>query len=195
MSKFAARFDRGEQIPASWSGVQAFADWWCSAGMPLLPPAGAEVFLSDDATALCVFRRGQFQVELYLIHPQPNLQNHEHPGVEVIKMRIDGATIPKTGFVQYPEQWGKMSSVLLQGQAHGKGAAAFGDKIGFPLLAFQHWQDREPCTVAAAWKGPTVGPKQEALIRRFYPSAYVDHGYADITKPYNYRDLLAKGLA
>jgi hypothetical protein len=32
------------------------------------------------------------------------------------------------------------------------------------------------------WKGPTVGPLQEALIKRFNPDAYVVDGYADITR-------------
>lgn len=195
MFEFAKRSFDVASVPESWAGVQEFAHWWCNAGMPLLPPAGAEVFLSDDATALSVFRRGRFQVEMYLIHPKPNLQNHEHPGVEVIKMRVDGVFSPDSGPLSYPATWGRMSPVLHKGQAHGNGAAVFGETLGFPLLAFQHWQDREPCTVAAAWKGPTVGPKQEALIRRFFPEAFVERGYADITKPHNYRELLAQGKA
>jgi hypothetical protein len=32
------------------------------------------------------------------------------------------------------------------------------------------------------WKGKTVGPMQENLIRRFHPDAYVIDGYADITR-------------
>jgi hypothetical protein len=32
------------------------------------------------------------------------------------------------------------------------------------------------------WKGTTVGPMHEALIRRFNPTAYVVDGYADITR-------------
>lgn len=195
MFEFASRQIDPASIPESWSDVQEFAHWWCDAGMPFLPPERAEVFLSDDATALCVFRRGCFQVELYLIHPQPRLQDHEHPGVEVIKMRIDGTKSPDAGPFTLPDTWGRMSSVLRKGEAHGNGAATFGEVYGFPLFAFQHWIEHEPSTVAAAWKGATVGPMQEDLIRRFFPNAFVERGYADITKPANYRELLAKGLA
>lgn len=195
MFEHASRQIDPAAIPDSWAGVQEFAHWWCDAGMPFLPPRGAEVFLSDDATALCVFRRGRFQVELYLIHPRPHLQNHEHPGVEVIKMRIEGTVSPSKGAFELPETWGRMAPVLRKGQAHGSGAAAFGEVYGFPLFAFQHWIDHEPSTVAAAWKGPTVGPRQESLIRRFFPDAFVERGYADITKPANYRALLARGAS
>ena len=53
---------------------------------------------------------------------------------------------------------------------------------GYPLLAIQHWLTRDPTTIASMWKGNTVGPKQESLIRRFNPNAYIVKGYADITK-------------
>ncbi len=179
-------------IPEEWPDVRAFADWWCASGWPILPPEGAEVFLSDDATAFCLFRRGRFQVEFYMIHPNPLLQEHEHPGVEVIKMRIDGVYAPAKGAFELPPQWGSMSPILKRGQAHGSGARTFGERLGFPLLAFQHWQDHEPSTVAAAWKGETVGPKQEDLIRRFFPNAWVERGYADITKPADYRQRMTE---
>ena len=157
-------------IPNSWSNVKDFADWWMAAGMPMLYPKNPEVFLSDDATAVSIFRHGRFQVELYLIHPHPKVPEHEHPGVEVIKMSMTHAKHPI------------MSNVLLDGESHGAGVRLEAEKIGFPLIAFQHWKTREPCTIAAMWKGPTVGPLQEALIKRFNPNAYVVDGYADITR-------------
>lgn len=161
------------EIPETWAGVKEFADWWMASGMPMLFPKNPEVFLSDDATAISIFRHGRWQVEMYLIHPNPLVPEHEHPGVEVIKMTLTHAKVPL------------MSAILHDGESHGAGARVEAESIGFPLLAFQHWKTREPCTIAAMWKGPTVGPKQEALIRRYNPDAYVVDGYADITKKVN----------
>lgn len=161
------------EIPDSWNDVKEFADWWMAAGMPMIFPKDPEVFLSDDATAISIFRKGRFQVELYLIHPHPLVPDHEHPGVEVIKMTLTHAKVPL------------MSAILHDGESHGAGSRVEAEKIGFPLVAFQHWKTREPCTIAAMWKGPTVGPKQEALIKRFNPTAYVVDGYADITRVNN----------
>jgi hypothetical protein len=158
------------EIPENWTDVKEFADWWMSAGMPMIYPKDPEIFLSDDATAVCIFRQGKFQVELYLIHPNPKVPVHEHPGVEVIKMAMTVAKVPI------------MSNVLTDGESHGAGQRMEAEKIGFPLIAFQHWLNREPTTIAAMWKGPTVGPLQEALIKRFNPNAYVVNGYADITR-------------
>ena len=167
-------------LSMTWADVDAFARWWCDAGMPMLPPANAEVFVTDDATAFCLFRQGRFQVELYLIHPGPCLDSHEHPGVEVIQMQMIG-------------EFGKFGKTLETGMSHGGGLAQAGAGRGMPLMTFEHWVECEPSTAAAAWRGPTVGPKHEALIRRFYPTCYVEAGYADITKPANYRELLKEG--
>lgn len=169
------------EVP-KWDTVHEFAKWWCDSGCPLAPPSET-VNLSDDATSFALFRSGQFQVELYLIHPSPNLPIHGHPDVEVIKMRLDtfvsdGETLTKTSRQE-------ASPTLYQGQTHGAGMnfkENGGMDTGFGLLAFQKWKDGlKLTTVAARWKGPTVGPMQEALIRKHTPKAVVRDGYADTT--------------
>ena len=133
-------------------------------------PPDAEIFLSDDATAVSIFRQGRFQVELYLIHPVPTVPNHEHPGVDVIKIQMGEGSM---GI--------ELSPTLTDGESHGAGFT-LDAQTGFPLIAVQHWKTRDPVTIAAMWKGPTVGPLHEALITRFNPDAYVTAGYADITR-------------
>ena len=157
-------------IPDTWNNVEEFADWWLRAGMPIKFQKGSEVFLSDDATSIALFRKGRFQVELYLIHPCPKVPKHEHPDVEVIKMRLDG--------MKYPY----LSNTLRNGESHGSGLILEAEDKGYPLLAIQHWLTRDPTTIASMWKGNTVGPLQESLIKRFNPDAYINNGYADITR-------------
>jgi len=167
-------------IPDTWVNVQSFCDWYMENNMPTRIPSNAEVFCSDDATAICLFRHNNFQVELYLVHPAPLVQIHEHPNVEVIKMNI-------ADDMAYAE------NVLQMGQSHGDGMRAKGDLKGFPLIAFQHWKKNKPTTIASAWKGKTVGPMHETLIKRFHPNSLVLSGYADITKPSNYLEVLKNG--
>jgi len=161
---------RNLEIPDSWKNVEEFGKWWIQNGMPIIIPQDVEVFLSDDATAVCLFRRGQFQVELYLIHPNPIVPVHEHPDVEVIKVRLSGKTHPF------------LSETLKAGESHGSGIRNESEEKGYPLLAIQHWLTREPTTVASMWKGKTVGPKQESLIKRFNPDAIIEDGWADTNK-------------
>ena len=161
-----------------WDDVGSFCNWYINNGMPMRPPEHAEVFLTDDAAATCVFRYGQYQVESYLIHPGPLVQLHEHPGVEVIKVRIFSGGNTATAIA---------SDILRKGEAHGAGFRIEGEGRGFLLLAVQKWDEGlMPTTVAARWKGKTVGPKQEALIKRLYPEALVLPGYADVTKTMDY---------
>jgi hypothetical protein len=157
-------------IPDTWKNVEDFADWWFRNGMPIKFQESSEVFLSDDATSIALFRKGRFQVELYLIHPNPTVPVHEHPDVEVIKARLDGKRYPY------------LSNTLRNSETHGAGLRLEAEDKGYPLLAIQHWLTRDPTTIASMWKGNTVGPKQESLIRRFNPDAYIVQGYADITK-------------
>ena len=157
-------------IPDTWKNVEDFADWWFRNGMPIKFQDSSEVFLSDDATSIALFRKGRFQVELYLIHPNPTVPVHEHPDVEVIKARLDGKRYPY------------LSNTLHNNETHGAGLRLEAEDRGYPLLAIQHWLTRDPTTIASMWKGNTVGPKQESLIRRFNPDAYIVEGYADITR-------------
>jgi hypothetical protein len=161
-------------LPDDWENVTQFLDWYIANKMPINLPYQPEVFLSDDATAVSLFRHNQFQVELYLIHPFPNVPIHEHPNVDVIKVRLN--KINGEVFADYGDP-------LTKGKSHGVGAKLSDEDKGFPLFAVQHWKtEHPPTTVAAQWKGKTVGPKQEALIRRFHPDALVISGYADVTK-------------
>lgn len=159
------------EVPETWNNVTEFGVWWVKVGMPIRFPIGAEVFRTDDATAVSLFRQGRFQIEMYLIHPHPQLQDHEHPGVEAIKVRM-GNNNEVIGF----------TDALTEGRSHGAGVRLEAETTGFPLIAIQHWTTRDPITIAAMWKGKTVGPMQENLIRRFHPDAYVIDGYADITR-------------
>ena len=171
----------GVELPA-WKTVREFAKWWADSRCPIAPPAET-VNLSDDATSFTLFRSGQFQVELYLIHPSPNLPTHGHPDVEVIKMRLD-TFLAENGRVTKVTNM-EASPTLRQGETHGAGRnfkEGSGLDKGFGLLAFQKWKEGlTPTTVAARWKGATVGAKQEALIRKYTPEAVVRNGYADTT--------------
>lgn len=167
------------QIPDTWESVEEFCNWYLDNNLPIYYDKPPEIFLSDDATAFCMFKKGQYQVEMYLIHPVPNVNLHEHPGVQVIKVRINNA--------ENGQMSCDTSETLQNGKAHGGGFIPEAASIGFPLLAIQKWDDGiEPTTVAAQWRGRTVGPLQEALIKRFHPTSLVISGYADVTKTMDY---------
>lgn len=152
--------------------LEDFVEWYVSNNMPLLPPSNKEVFLSDDATATCLFRHKQYQVELYLIHPNPIIPVHEHPGVENLE-------IPQ-------ESWGEKidySFIQRENMSHGVGFKERAKHNGFALYSAQKWDEGlELSTIGARWKGHTAGPLHENLIRRFNSNCLIHPGYADVTK-------------
>ena len=172
-----------EDIPDTWASVHEFCTWWYKNGTPMMVPDDAEVYCSDDATSIVLFRKGQFQVELYLVFPLPNLPMHEHPRVEVIKSRP-----PLYDQNNEVSQLTPVSETLLRGQRHGAGknfdeSDEGSTGLGFPLLAFQKWDDDlKPTTVASRWRGQAVGPKQAELVRRYKPDAYWDGFIVDVTR-------------
>lgn len=169
-------------IPDSWDTVEEFCDWYITNGMPINFPKNVEIFSTDDATSVCLFRKGQFQVELYLISPNPNVPIHEHPNVEAIEVRLDNTTDTIYG------------EVLRKGHSHGPGIRMMAEERGFPLISVQKWLDGiSPTTISTRWKGKTVGPKHDELIKRFYPETLVLNGYADVTKQNDYLKALKNG--
>jgi len=158
------------EIP-DFSSLEEFVEWYTSNGMPLLPPSNREVFLSDDATATCLFRHKQYQVELYLIHPNPIIPIHEHPGVENLE-------IPQASWSDKIDY----NQIQRSGMSHGVGFKERASHNGFALYSAQKWDDNlELSTIGARWKGHTAGPMHETLIKRFNPDCLCYPGYADVT--------------
>lgn len=162
-----------QSIP-EFTNVSSFAEWYLENKLPLLIPFPQEIFVTDDATAVCLFRHKRFQFEMYLIHPKPVIPEHEHPGVENIE--IDVKTIARHGYkgLLVPQK---------EGVPHGPGIRVEADHSGFMLFSAQKWDDGlEISTIGARWKGHTAGPKHEALIKRFNPNCFMYPGYADVTR-------------
>jgi hypothetical protein len=163
------------QVP-DFSDVEEFALWYIASGIPLKPPSNAEVFMSDDATASCLFRHGRFQFEVYLIHANPVIPQHEHPGVDNIEFPVkDLARTANLAAIR--------GLTLRSGMSHGASIRERAGHSGFVLYSAQKWDEGlEMSTIGARWKGHTAGPKHEALIRRFNPDCLVYPGYADVTR-------------
>lgn len=172
-------------IPDDWASLEDFVDWYVEQRMPLMIPWNADVIRSDDAVAICLFRRGHYQVEFYIEYPNMYIYKHSHPRMEVITMTMGGGgnwKSPENSTTNTAHVWGGLSAKLTNGNYHA-GDPQGGTGNGFVILAFQRWDNPEEMTSAAVqWKGETQGPWQTNLIKKHYPKAYIRDGFADITK-------------
>lgn len=160
------------KVPDTWDSVEAFADWYMEEKMPIRIPEDSYVYTNENATAVVLFRHKNFQVELYLGFPESEVDEHYHPGMEVIAMQI--------GKMNQEVVWGMYTDTLKQGQSH---SFDFQGKKGSAFLTFEKWSDESRMTSASAnWIGKTAGPKHDALIKKHYPDSLVKDGYAAVTE-------------
>lgn len=168
-------------IPDDWATLEDFVDWYMEQRIPLMIPWDSEVIRSDDAVAICIFRKGHYQVEFYLEYPNMYILPHSHPRMEVITMNLGGGKLGPQDTNGLAMSWGRAHEKLPAGEIHG------GEEIttlskGFITLAFQRWEDPAEMTSAAVqWKGGLQGPYQADLIRRKKKNAIVADDYADVS--------------
>jgi hypothetical protein len=168
--------------PDSWQTIEDFVDWYMQSGQPLMIPWNAEVIASDDATAICIFRKAPYQVELYLVHPSIVIPVHAHPEMESIVVSIGGGCLGTRLDNGMSSIWGFKGNKIQGEQTHGGQGFGFSPK-GYAMLTFQKWPEGVPLTSAAVhWKGDTAGPKQDAIIKKHHPQAVAIPGFADITR-------------
>lgn len=150
-----------------WIDVKDFANWWLK-DKPIVVPFNAQVICSDDATAICLYRYEQFQVEIYLSHPGELIKSHCHPGVQILIVKLGGG-----GEGELAEDGGstlrfEFSEILESGQYHGNDELS--PSRGY--LVFQYWDPSlgTPSSAAIQWKGPPAGPKHEKIINLIEPA-------------------------
>lgn len=168
------------QIPDDWANLEEFADWYLDNRMPLMIPYNAEVSRTDDAVAVCLFRKGNYQVELYLEYAGMWIRPHAHPRMEVITMQLGGGSIWPADKCGVSKSWGILETKLTPGNVHG-GDQGVQVGNGFVTFAFQRWENPEEMSSAAAqWQGELQGPYHGELIKRKHKNALVLDNYADV---------------
>lgn len=153
---------------SDWDTLLAFKDWYLSAQPGLQIPEDSVTLRTEDASTQCIFRMGQFQVELYLLDNIYGVVEHGHPGVEVIQVAL--------AFEGY--QWGEVINHIDGSGRHGGRNPPDRPPTPGSMLAFERWHPYlAPTSVAARWSGKVLGPQHEAVIKRFYPEARILDGY------------------
>jgi hypothetical protein len=168
-------------IPESWNTIEEFVDWYMTSRMPLMIPWDAKIIQTDDATAISIFKKPPYQIEMYLIYSNKIVPQHAHPNMEVITMMLGGGKNTTKSITGVSSSWGLISENLKNGETHGGATREFSNGE-YAILSFEKWPDNVEITSAAInWKGNTAGPIQEELIKLNNPTAFVKSGYADVS--------------
>jgi hypothetical protein len=152
-------------IPETWATLDEFIEWYMDSKMPWMIPEDSEVYRTDDASSIVLFRHDRYQVELYVNDPASTVPLHGHPGMDLVTMQIGRMN---------PIRWGFPNSILRSSEKHD---GNFASEKGTVFLTFEKWLPGIPMTSASVnWVGPTVGPIHEKLIKRHFPNVEIVDG-------------------
>lgn len=159
-----------------WNTVEEFAQWYEEQGFPIRPPQQNAIFRTNNASAVVLYREGQFQVEMYIGDPNTITPEHSHPGVESMIMYLsgDGSTTVNGAEVADPSPYFNMinpdgTSVLFKQKVRVNPSDTHGLKTysrGFAFFSIEKWPDGvEPTSVAAHWEGESTGDIHNKIIK------------------------------
>lgn len=161
----------------NWNTVDEFAQWYEDHGFPMRPPQNNAIFRTNNASALVLYREGQFQAELYIADADQVSPEHSHPGVESIIMFLSGegsTTVNGKEEVDPRPYFNKINadgtSLLFKQKVRINPIDSHGlicyDK-GFAFFSIEKWPDgMTPTSVAAHWHGDTTGEIHDKMIKK-----------------------------
>lgn len=148
--------------------LSQFVLWYSEASLavPFVPIEGGCSFV-EGVTGLVLFRRGQFQVQLFIVDPSVTIPSHVHPNVDSYEVFLSGMqfTFEEEIVITHENALVKnedTGSALARGycirvmphEKHG-GTASRG---GGSFLSIQHWLNGvSPSSVGNDWEGDTMG--------------------------------------
>jgi hypothetical protein len=157
------------KVPETWNSLEEFAQWYIDNQIPYLIPNGSGSIVTDDATAISIFRKPPYQVELYIIHPNVNIKLHSHPNVETLTVMLGGQKTAFTGDFGTSDTFNRDSRKVSKLEKHGKFTESGYSNEGFAMLSFQKWDEHVPITSAALnWRGPPAGPIHARMLGKNY---------------------------
>ena len=160
-----------------WNTLEEFVEWYEANGFPFRPPQNNAVFRTNNASALVLYREGQFQAELYIGDPNSVTPEHSHPGVKsiIVFLSGEGNTTVNGNFVADPRPYFnklnedgtsvlfKQKVVVDPNDTHG--LTTYGR--GFAFLSIEQWPEGiEPSSVTLHWEGETTGSIHDETIRK-----------------------------
>lgn len=159
-----------------WNTVEEFAKWYEENNFPIRPPQHNSIFRTNNASAVVLYREGQFQAEMYIADPNSLTPEHNHPGVESIILYVSGEGSTSVNEKEIANPAPYFNAVNVDGTS-----VLFKQKVritpndshglmtyskGFAFFSIEKWPDGvTPTSVAAHWHGETTGDIHDMIVR------------------------------
>jgi hypothetical protein len=162
------------QIPNDWSSLDEFATWYRNAGFPILPLQDSCINMADITYSLIVFRKGRFQVELYLVAPNSDNGLHTHPhaskfvhcagageGYNETETIALGQNVPAESPDEIDKDFGLFAPSTVAYEKHGLRTS----NRGVAFFNIEMWPDdgSTPTSALIEFIGKSVGPMHDEI--------------------------------
>lgn len=133
--------------------LEQFMREWL-AKRPLLTPTDSPINIDGSLHGVVLFRKGPFQVQLFIVAPNSEIPDHVHPNVDSFEVYLSGEmAFRKNGvYVTKWEDAEKLPGFALRVKPDDPHGGTFGPKGG-AFLSIQHWLNGvKPSSVGNDWE-------------------------------------------
>lgn len=161
-----------------WNTVEEFAKWYEDEGFPIRPPQHNSIFRTNNASAVVLYREGQFQAEMYIGDPNSLTPEHSHPGIEsiIVYLSGEGSTSVNEKEIANPAPHFNAvnpdgTSVLFKQKVRihpndTHGLMTYGK--GFAFYSIEKWPEGvTPTSVTVHWHGETTGNIHDKVVQGY----------------------------
>jgi hypothetical protein len=145
--------------------LSQFADWYLNSGdiKRIYAPHNDPLLFIDGVSGVVLYRRDNFQVELFICEPNVDIPVHTHPNVDSFELFLCGMEFTHNGkhAIDHEQSLEEIDGMpryayttirVRPNDPHG----ALSSKNGGSFLSIQHWLNGKPPThVSSDWDGKT----------------------------------------
>ena len=157
------------------SDIERFLDWFLSDGprIGMVPFAGA-IGTVEGVTKVTWFRKGPFQVQLFIVPPNHIIPEHTHPNVDSFEVYLGGQINFSHCGKYVTDKWDAVVAdkygcspyrgVVIRVRPEDLHGGTFGPEGGV-FMSIQQWLNGvEPHCVSADYSGIVMGPDHASKV-------------------------------
>ena len=152
--------------------LKEFKNWYLKNNLINVPYDNPIMFI-DGISGITIYRKGQFQVQLFICEPNTLIKEHSHPNIDSYEVFLSGMEFTHKGKTIINKQMAllkrndmprcsKWTLRIKENELHGGQAS----NKGGTFISIQKWLNNiTPTHVSEDWHGDILGNKHKKQLR------------------------------
>ena len=154
--------------------LKEFKNWYLVVSRTTVPYNNPIMFI-DGISGVTIYRKEQFQVQLFICEPNVIIKEHSHPNIDSYEMFLWGMEFTHKGKTIINKQMALLEKNnmprcsnwtlrIKQNELHGGQSS----NKGGAFISIQKWLNNiKPSHVSEDWTGDILGDKHKEQLRRY----------------------------